>query len=482
MRKRLQVLIGVGVVVLFAGFIYWGNQTNHKLLSALSFEPTYEGETLNYWMDHWYQEYGHPNGEAEEAVRSMGTKAVPYLVKWIGRPCHSTADYDFCGHALKGFEVLGPTASPATPDLVKIIGRNGNFIACALGYIGTNAIPALTQKLLESVAATNEPPRLFDCNGHPTEQLGVQQNILESLSMMGTNAQSAMPVLISYLHNPRAREPGDAATVLAMAGHTQPDIVIPELIKTFSSSSGYVRADAADALATFGTNSRSAIPVLLQGEQDKDADTRAHIAVAIKQIAPETPNALEPVIQNLEQHQACQQTLYILGTLGTNGIDAVPALLECLSYSDIQIRIDTTRALNQVGVTSEEYIADMTDNMSCTNEHMRQAATETLSRLATNSKLAFISLIKKGMFGPIGRAERQQIRFTLINISRENPKFMLECLNDVDSQLRLGALMVFHQLEQRVTAAIPKLTELATSDTDADVRSWAATVLKLQLQ
>jgi hypothetical protein len=113
---------------------------------------------------------------------------------------------------------------------------------------------------------------------------------------------------------------------------------------------------------------------------------------------------------------------------------------------------------------------------------MRQAATETLSRLATNSKLAFISLIKKGMFGPIGRAERQQIRFTLINISRENPKFMLECLNDVDSQLRLGALMVFHQLEQRVTAAIPKLTELATSDTDADVRSWAATVLKLQLQ
>ena len=151
-------------------------------------------------------------------------------------------------------------------------------------------------------------------------------------------------------------------------------------------------------------------------------------------------------------------------------------------FRSIQIRIDATRALNQLGVTSEEYIADMADNMSCTNEYMVQAATETLSQLATNSKLAFVSLIKKGMFGPIGRAERQQIRFTLISISRENPKFMLECLNDTDSQLRLGALMVFHQLERRVSDAIPRLTELATSDPDADVRNWAATVLKLQLQ
>jgi|SRR5665213_219954 len=482
MKKRFQVLIGIGSIAIFLMFIYWGNQTNHKLTSLLSPQPKYQGETLGYWLAHWYQQYGDRNMEAEEAVRSMGTNAVPYLVKWIGRPCRSTADYDFCGRALKGFEVLGQTASPAIPDLVKIIGRNGNFIACAVGYIGTNAISALTQKLLESVTATNEPTNLFDHNGHPTEKFGVQRNILESLSMMGTNAQSAVPALISYLHDPRARELGDAATVLAIAGQNQPDMVIPELVNTFSSSSGYIRAETADALATFGTNALSAIPVLLRGEQDKDANNRAHIAVAIKQIAPQTPNALEPVIQNLEHREACQQTLYALEKLGTNGVEALPTLARCLRDPDSEVRTETEQCIQGINQYSDEIIVALGENLSSTNSFTSQQAVFALCKFANRSKLAFITAIKKGICGGISKDDRDQTKSLLIEASRENPTFMLECLDDPDAKVRLGALAVFYDLARGVPEAIPKLRQMAANDPDVNVRSRAADVLKLQLQ
>jgi HEAT repeat protein len=489
MKKRLQILIGIGVVFIFSVFIYWGNQTNHKLLSAISLEPTYQGETLSYWMAHWYQEYGHQNMEAEEAVRSMGTNALPYLVEWIGKPCRSSSDYDYCGRALKGFEVLGPTASPAIPDLIKIIGRNGNFPACALGYIGTNAIPALTKKLLELVAVTNEPPKpsfhfsdFFAGSKWPTEEFYVQRKMFCSLSFYGTNAQSAVPALISYLQNSNAKEPGDAVGILAMAGHNQPDIIIPVLLKTFSGSSGYVRTCAADALASFGTNVLSAIPVLLSGEQDNDANTRAHIAVAIKQIAPQTPNALDPIIHNLEHREACQQTLYILGMLGTNGVEALPALLKCLGDPDAQVRTDTARCLQKIDCFSDEIIIALGENISHANQFAAQEAEAALGQFASRSKLAFVTLIKKAICGGIGGQDLQQSKYYLINISRDDPKFMLECLDDSDAKVRLGALIVFYDLVRGVPEAIPKLRELATNDPDANVRSRAADVLQLQLQ
>jgi HEAT repeat protein len=69
-----------------------------------------------------------------------------------------------------------------------------------------------------------------------------------------------------------------------------------------------------------------------------------------------------------------------------------------------------------------------------------------------------------------------------MNISRADPTFLLQCLDDPDDQVRSGALMVFHDLERRVPQAIPKLQALAEKDPDPDVRSRAADILKLELQ
>jgi HEAT repeat protein len=475
-------LIGVGIVLILGVFVYWDNKADHKFTARLSIEPTYNGQTLNFWLQHWYPLWGPQHLEVEPAIRTMGTNAVPYLVKWITEPARTTTDYDKLSRVLKGFEILGPVASPAIPELVNNISRNGNFVSCALGYIGPSAIPALTNKLLDTISVANPPAKrqsLFYSNGHPRPELYVQRNILEALSFYGTNAQPAVSALIAYIQSPNAREAWEAVGVLAAAGHNQPEMVFPVLFQTFSNSPGNLKASVADALSTFGTNAVSAIPLLLSGQNDHDANARAHISVAIKKIAPATPHALDVVIYNLEYGNDCQQVLYILGTLGTNAIDALPALIKCLSHPNVQIRIDTTRTLKEIGVDSDAAIAALGLNLSSTNEFLVEETEEVLCMFAGHSDFAFFTLAKKAGY----ERYRSQAAFLLGFAMQTNTPSLLKGLDSPDPQVRLGTLEVFSQFlypsarPHLVPEAVPKLKELSANDPDPHVRERAGDML-----
>ena len=471
--------------MIFGVFLFWDNQAIHKVTSVVSVEPTYEGQNLTYWIEHWYDQKERPNHKFEQAVRTMGTNAVPYLIQWITQTNRTNADWDRMSRSLDGFEILSSVASPAIPDLVKALGRGGNLPAWALGNIGTNAIPALTNRLLDLDSSAHPIKKLisqFFSSGNQRENLYVARNIFCALSFYGTNARPAVPALIAYLQNPAACDAGDAAGALAEAGHNQPEIVFPILFNCFSNSPGMDRFGVADALSTFGTNAVSAIPVLLFGLQDPDPQARAHIAVAIKKIAPNTPHALDPVIQNLENGEACQQTICILETLGTNGMEALPGLLKCLRFGSAADRPHAERCILKLDGFTDDIIEAISENLSHPNEFTYGVTYATLGKLAGRSQLAFAILLKQGLLGNHTEDWRVQARFPLMNISRADPTFLLQCLDDPDDQVRSGALMVFHDLERRVPQAIPKLQALAEKDPDPDVRSRAADILKLELQ
>lgn len=603
MKKRLQILIGVGAVLVISIFIYWDNQTGHKFVGSLSLEPTYEGHTFTYWMHQWgdYPWGGAGNVETTVALQSMGPKAAPYLVQWIKIPPTEGLNFNFPEYALKGFEVLGPVAKPAVPGLIKIIGLNRDYPERALLCIGRDAVPPLADKLLETLsdtnnpfyqgairtevrkssgyfirgrilsvfdrmgtnaeaalpalvitASTNLPPfrdGLYDENpymtlavvgkNHPEIVVPVllkkfatsendRSDIVRAMAFFGTNqADAFLPVLVASLSENKTNdwsrfEIGEALTVmghtqpdrlvpvflaamtnqnnfeqircamagyLAKVGHDQPDVVLPALMTAYTNASLYGRSSIAGALATFGKQAGCVVPLLLTDCQREikphnDNGWRIQLAIAAKTIAPENHETLAPLFKDLESPAMFvrQQTISALGRLGTNGLDAVPALLNCLSNANTQTRIDATEALNNIGVTSDAFTMALGENLSCPNSFMAGDAESTLGKLAMNSKLAFVTLIKKGVCGGIGRDESQQARWALVNISRADPKFMLECLDDSDADVRLGALMVFYDLERGVPQSIPKLREMAANDPDAGVRRQATNVLQLQLQ
>lgn len=112
-------------------------------------EPVYHGKSLSQWMNIYCRPIhnGDNKAEAEEAVRQIGTNAIPWLLKWIGK--HPPAWSRVVGdsrmswspatrviNALQkrplqlsqkrwdaafGFQILGPSASNAVPALANML-------------------------------------------------------------------------------------------------------------------------------------------------------------------------------------------------------------------------------------------------------------------------------------------------------------------------------------------------------------------------
>jgi len=127
-------------------------------------EPSYKGQSLTEWLLIAKGRYsrGHSRDAVEEsyeAVRHIGTNALPCLVKWLAhvRPAWKTKLYGqllqsrygflrgkFIGGffftraderviaAQLGFEILGEEAKPAIPELMHLSRRPGNISARAM--------------------------------------------------------------------------------------------------------------------------------------------------------------------------------------------------------------------------------------------------------------------------------------------------------------------------------------------------------------
>src|SRR6266850_2573494 len=162
MRKRVKIAL---IILLFAvvGMVVWR--------AARSSEPVYQGKQLSRWLDEAFWTGG-PNTQMTTAIQSMGTNALPTLLKMINsrdsrfrsalvmysrRPSrvlfrvHSAQDYHWM--AMWGFNALGPTGKPALPALINLLNHGDEDARAAaaycLGVIGPakEAVPALTQCL-----------------------------------------------------------------------------------------------------------------------------------------------------------------------------------------------------------------------------------------------------------------------------------------------------------------------------------------------
>jgi hypothetical protein len=137
-RRRILLIAGGIIVVFVIAMVVWPRER----------EPEYQGKKLSEWVLEYQTAYksGYPAREkATEAIDHIGTNAVPWLLKWIdyGRPSsramllsaankpnfrnlwlarreRERAEYE-CAIGHLGFEILGPQAKSAVPELTKLI-------------------------------------------------------------------------------------------------------------------------------------------------------------------------------------------------------------------------------------------------------------------------------------------------------------------------------------------------------------------------
>lgn len=189
------------------------------LVAARAFRtrgPHYRGRSLSSWTERLGSSLGEPNPEAEEAIRGIGTNALPYLLKWITQPSEShpfRAAVDRTVFRLPDFPGNGRILNWARQDPEENLADGA---ALAIGALGTNA-----------QAVVPELFRLMNSPGSDTNL--VSSRCYSALAYCHTD--SAMPMYLAQLANTNAPNRKDAAFLIACCPlETNADLAITALV------------------------------------------------------------------------------------------------------------------------------------------------------------------------------------------------------------------------------------------------------------
>jgi HEAT repeats len=241
-------------------------------------EPVYQGKTLTQWLNwlddgeadginsHWLPSFTRRQIEAADAIREIGTNALPFLLEDIhshpseqalrfkllrllhmdgfgigfGRKTYFASDVTsedrIRWRAAQGLSALGPLAKPAIPELTRLLFTNYfhssiKESAYALAGIGADGIAVLTNSLGRE--EWSGMCAIWALGQHPT---------------VGTNV---IPFLINATTSSSEGTACGAIQVLGLF-HTDGARVIPALKNALTNSRPDVRRDATNALAKFG--------------------------------------------------------------------------------------------------------------------------------------------------------------------------------------------------------------------------------------
>ncbi|HTL16582.1 MAG TPA: HEAT repeat domain-containing protein [Patescibacteria group bacterium] len=274
MRKRARIalailLLGITGIAAF------------RVLYPADRGPVYQGKPLRAWLrdyagwDTTPKEWAQAKIAAEEAIRHIGTNAIPTLLKlvqkrepprmsrlidwwdqqvanrngfpiWLRHPSwyKNQARYMNLEGEI-GFKILGAEAQKAVPDLILI-------------YESTLSMDSVTAMFSRGAAS-------------------------HSLINIGP---PAIPYFLSWADGTNEGKRLTAAYALSQI-HGEPSLVVPVLVKFLSHTNPLVRTEVVEGLGNFGTNAQPALPALVQSLSDSNRLVRNAATNAFKQINPE---------------------------------------------------------------------------------------------------------------------------------------------------------------------------------------------------
>jgi hypothetical protein len=288
--KRRIVLIAAAFLAVLLGGI---------LLLLHDDEPHYRGRSLSRWLEAAERPGDQQikgGEEALDALRHIGSNAVPKLIEWITYE-PSRQEYEFrlslqklpaglrpslappgevrSAISVYAFRMIGPDGRYAIPELRRILGTSTN-LSCVGRCIHAlfNIGPEGQAALLRIAANTNSLPM----------SRGYSVAILVGISSNDATAIPEMiPTLVECLHDKQIEVATSAAAVL---GHlaTSPSVTVPALSAALNDDRLQVRANAVSALGRYHEQAASALPALNRLLVDRNNELRFRTANAINQI------------------------------------------------------------------------------------------------------------------------------------------------------------------------------------------------------
>ncbi len=316
-RRRLLLLAVCASAATLAAAVLW----------LWPREPVYEGKTLSEWlMVNAVTPTGARNSEAEakatEAVRQIGTNALPLLLKWLDYQRPAWKDklqrqlfklpaglqsrlfrIRFIqnrlfwpdrrpGAAIHGFRMLGEAASPAIPELTRRLNARrpdapANEVSALLN-IGDSGLPPLLAWLCDPKHQRAQRPPRGAFLPYPLAKGQDRAFLAQALGMRTWNAKQTIPALTQCLGD-RDSDVASAAlwSLFNLRSAVRSEDLVSAVAKGLDHADARVRASAARVLKFCGASAQGAVPALERALRDPDTNARSEAKDALAVIAPE---------------------------------------------------------------------------------------------------------------------------------------------------------------------------------------------------
>jgi HEAT repeat protein len=284
-------------------------------------EPFYKGIPLSTCLVS--AELGGEESQLEEALKEIGTNAIPTLLRSLEVRESPFADELFHWLLRRKVYIRHIPVSQLKSRVVRAF--------YFLGPKASNAVPALIQIY------------------HRDNSLTTKGAVLRSLGCIGPAASPAIPILLRETTNSNTTIRANALYALGKI-QAQPGLVVPVLTSALSNVEIILRFAAASSLARFGPDAGSSAPALIELLKDPDSHVRLRAIETLDAIqAPPALliPALEASLHDL-QFEARMEAAEVLVNRGHAGPLVVPVLLELTTNSDQRLRIQATNLLKQI--------------------------------------------------------------------------------------------------------------------------------------
>ena len=322
-------------------------------------EPRYHGRTLTSWLQQYWDTSLMETqrlAEAQNAVCSMGAKkVVPKLLKlveaeddpvslWIINTgnkfrisdeiglrfirWHLAEDFWWLGE--RGFEILGTNAAPASEALRKLLDKNERLL--------------VIERCLESIGKPAEP---VICQALTNRDIEIRQWAIDEAASVTDDVEVYIARIKRRLQDSSAAVRGTAVDAIGLQT-SAPELAVPLLTEALKDSA--VSANAAKALANFGTNALVAISQLTNLVESENENIASAALRALIIIAPERWLSLftNCLGQGKPKIDAALQALTVVMP-----DQALPIVLLRLQSPDVAIRRKSFGLLRHYPVTSQ---------------------------------------------------------------------------------------------------------------------------------
>jgi hypothetical protein len=265
-------------------------------------EPVYQGKELSQWVQESINNFGEELTYQQEAVaiQQIGTNALPWLVRWISYEPRAWRDRaegvanrlpgrdtvlrwlrkgdDLAPGAAWGFKILGPRASPAVPDLIRLINDPHRGVSAERAMIA-----------LSEIGKAGFSPLLKVLESRQERRFKARYCILKMYDS-GMDIGPAMPAILLQDHEIRALHRVDwfQAPVSYWPGLAErPEKFVCSLTDCLHHPKDEVRLEAACALGELGVKASSARDALTVALSDSAVSVREAATNALREVSSE---------------------------------------------------------------------------------------------------------------------------------------------------------------------------------------------------